>query len=116
MCERFDDYLIGRHFHTETDNRPLVSFLKQKTLSDLPARIARFQMRLMLFSYTIAYVPGKLLCTADALSRAPLSLSSTIIDSNLDSVEVERFAHSVLQGVPATPKRLEEILVAQVAN
>ena len=35
-------------------------------------RILRFRLRLTRFNYAIQHVPGKLLYTADTLSRAPL--------------------------------------------
>ena len=70
--EHFSDYLIGLKFHIETDHKPLVSLLGSKSLEDLPARIQRFRMRMMRFTYTISHVPGKDLCTADVLSRAPI--------------------------------------------
>ena len=71
--ERFADYLIGLKYHIETDHKPLVPLLSTKNLEGLPARVQRFRMRMMRFSYTISHVPGKSLCTADALSRAPLA-------------------------------------------
>ena len=40
-CERFSDFLIGKTFHIETDHKPLVSLLGQKTLDELPPRIQR---------------------------------------------------------------------------
>ena len=70
--ERFADYLIGLKFHIGTDHKPLVSFLGSKSLEDLPARIQRSRMRMMSLTYTISHVPGKNLCSADALSRAPI--------------------------------------------
>lgn len=38
-CERFSNYLLGRHFHVETDHKPLVPLLSSKHLDDLPPRI-----------------------------------------------------------------------------
>ena len=83
-CERFNDYLLGKHFHAETDHKPLVSLLGTKNLEELPIRVQRFRMRLMRFSYTISYVPGKKLVVADALSRAPVS-SSTHTDDEFQA-------------------------------
>ena len=60
----------------------------------------------MRFSYTISYVPGKKLVVADALSRAPVS-SSTHTDDEFQA-EVEMFANTVVQSVPATEKRLRK--------
>ena len=51
--ERFSDYLIGLNFHIATDHKPLVPLLSTKNLEDLPARIQRFKMRMMRFSYSI---------------------------------------------------------------
>ena len=59
-------------FHVETDHKPLVSLLGYKYLDELSARIQRMRMRLMRFSYTISYVPGKDLVIPDTLSRAPI--------------------------------------------
>ena len=64
-CERYSDLLIVKTFHIETDYKPLVSLLGQKTLDELPPRIQRFRMRLMRFRYSISHVPGKDLITAD---------------------------------------------------
>ena len=113
-CERFSDYLIGKQFHVETDHKPLVSLLGSKNLDELPIRIQRFRMRLMRFSYTISYVPGKQLVVADALSRAPLS-SSTPSDDDFQA-EVEMFVNAVIQSVPATEQRLKEIQETQEAD
>ena len=70
--ERFADYLFGLRFHIETYHKPLVSLLGNKNLEDLPARIQRYRMRMMHFTYTYSHLPGKDLCTADALLRATI--------------------------------------------
>ena len=70
-CDKFASYIVGLKFHIETDHKPLVPLLGSKHLDTLPPRILRFRLRLARFDYTIQHVPGKLLCTADALSRAP---------------------------------------------
>ena len=71
-CKQLADYLVGIQFHIETDHKPLVPLLNTKHLEDLPIRVQHLKMRLMHFSFTVSYVPGKHLITADALSRAPL--------------------------------------------
>jgi len=38
-CERFQDYLIGIHFHIETDHKPLVPLLSSKSLDEMPLRV-----------------------------------------------------------------------------
>ncbi len=110
-CERFSDYLLGMGFHIETDHKPLVPLLGSKNLEELPVRVQRFRMRLMRFTYTISHVPGKNLTIADTLSRAPTS-SSTTADDKLDS-EVQAFVNLVMESLPATEKRLQQIREAQ---
>ena len=71
-CERFQNYLLGRTFHIETDHKPLVPLMSSKNLEDLPLRVQRFRMRLMRFDFSISHVPGKNLVMADTLSRSPI--------------------------------------------
>ena len=105
--ERFQDYLIGLHYTIETDHKPLVPLLSSKNLEELPIRVQRFRLRLMRFSYTIVHVPGKLLCTADALSRSPVSTTSCS-DSKFQQ-EVDAYVNLLINNLPATDKRLTEI-------
>ena len=72
-CEKFSDYILGKSIIIETDHKPLVPLLGTKQLDSLPPRVLRFRLRLDRFTYTIIYVPGKDLHTADTLSRAPLT-------------------------------------------
>ena len=106
-CERFSDFLIGMHFHIETDHKPLVPLFGQKLLDELPVRVQRFRMRLMRFQFTISHVPGKDLVTADTLSRAPTAECTQ--DDRLLHEEAEVYVRYVLQSLPATEKKLAEI-------
>lgn len=113
-CARFRDYLIGITFTLETDHKPLISLLgTAKSLDQLPPRIQRMKMRLMGFSDTIIHVPGKELYTADTLSRAPVTNANFIED--LTGV-VDVFANVVMQGLPATDSRIEEIRQHQLED
>ena len=107
-CEKFSDYLLGKDFKVETDHKPLVSLLGSKNLDELPPRIQRFRMRLMRYSFTIVHIPGKNIITADALSRAPMSAGPTKADQQL-SEDTQSFVSSIIKGLPASEKRLEEI-------
>jgi len=113
-CDKFSDYVLGMQFNVETDHKPLVPLLTSTDLSKMPPRILRFRMRLMRYSPQVTYVPGKNQTTADALSRAP-SNNPTSSDSELVQ-EVESFASHIITGLPATPKRLQEIKDAQDAD
>ena len=110
-CERFQDYLIGKHFYLETDHKPLIPLLGQKDIHELPVRIQRMRMRLMRYSYSIAHVPGKLLYTADTLSRAPYA-QPTQNDHTFAS-ETISYVSMMTRNLPATDKRLEEIRMHQ---
>ena len=105
-CERLSDYLIGKPFHIETDHKPLVPLLGSKNLNEMPPRIQRLRMRLLRFQYSISYVPGKSLTTADTLSRAPVNQEQ---QWGLQEEEIALYAHSVLSEIPASDRRLEEI-------
>ena len=99
-------------FHVFTDHKLLVPLLGgQKNLDELPLRVQRFRMRLMRFKYTISHVPGKLLVTADMLSRAPADLGTTE-DEKLTQ-ETDIYVNMVINNLPATDKRLVEIKEAQ---
>ena len=107
-CEKFQTYLLGLNFTIETDHKPLVPLLSTKSLNCLPPRIIRFRLRLSSYTYSVVHVPGKLLYTADTLSRAPLD---SLID--IAEEEVEDFTSGVVAALPAGPDRLENYRQAQ---
>ena len=106
-CERFKDFLLGKQFHIHTDHKPLVPLLSHKNLDELTVRLQRFRMRLMRYQFTISHVAGKDLVLADTLSRAPVQ------DRRPEDAQLERetnaFVYQVLEGLPATESRLQEI-------
>ena len=106
-CERFEDYLLGIPFLIETDHKPLVPLLGNKSLDDLPPRILCFRLRLMRYTYVIMHSPGRSLFTANTLSRAPVSQPLTM-DKELQDV-TDAFVNIVMQNLPISEKRLEEI-------
>ena len=111
-CEKFANFILGKHIQVVTDHKPLVPLLGQKQLDNLPPRILHFRLRLDRYSYDITKVPGKELYTADTLSRAPISeLSST------DSTALEELAELCMMGaishLPASSQRLKVYREAQ---
>lgn len=104
-CEHFSDSLVGTDFHIETDHKPLVPLLESKDLDKLSPRIQRLQMRLMQYRYTISHVPGKNMATADVLSRAP----KKEMKDTKRGTELNLYANMVMDSLPATEKRLQEI-------
>ena len=55
--EKFSKYTLGKIIMLETDHKPLVPLLGQKSLDLLPPRVLQFRLRLMQFQYTIQHVP-----------------------------------------------------------
>ena len=113
-CERLADYLVGMEFHIQTDHKPLVPLFSSKHLEELPLRVQRFKMRMMRFKFTIGHVPGKNLIIADALSRAPGSIPS-MTDKALQQ-ETTAYVNSVMESLPASEERLQEIKQHQKAD
>ena len=112
-CEKFLDYVLGRQFQIESDHKPLIPILSTKHLDNLPPRVLRFRLRLAKFNYTIHHVPGKLMYTADALSRAPLVETDDPTDL---PDEVVTFIATVVSMLPATEQRLESYRQAQAQD
>ena len=108
-CDKFKDYLIGKHFCIETDHKPLVPLLSSKHLDNLPPRILRFRLRLMRFHYTVTHVPGKLLYTADTLSHAPVARPGKDFLE-----EVDGFIGGITATVPASVNMLQRYCSAQI--
>ena len=116
-CEKFSDYLLGLHFLIESDHKPLIPLLGSKCLESLPPRVLRFRLRLARFNYDITHVPGKLLYTADTLSRAPLPLSKEVSPPPFKSPEeVEAFIEGIISTLPASEFRLEAYRIAQQSD
>ena len=107
-CERFRNFLIGKHFQMETDHKPLLSLLGSQALDALPPRIQRIRMRLMRYSYSISHVPGKCLWTADTLSRAPIKREETPADKELFE-DTNIYVDMVLENLPASADYLGEL-------
>ena len=106
-CKKFSDYILGLPFVLERDHKPLVSLLQSKELPKMPPRILQFRLRLMRFSPTVQYVPGKHQTTADALSRAPVGTPQET-DTALIA-EVESFAMETMTTHLASAQRLLDI-------
>ncbi len=107
-CERFRDFVIGKHFEMETDHKPLLSLLGAQALDALPPRIQRFKMRMMRYSYSIVHVPGKSLWLADTLSRTPVKQSESQEDRELWE-DTNIYVDSLLENLPASTTYLGQL-------
>ena len=107
-CEWFSNYILEREFMIESDHKPLIPLLTSKALGNLPPRVLQFRLRLARLNYTAIHVAGKLLFTADTLSREPLTLTRVDSVSLELQQEVETFIESVTQTLPATLNKLDQ--------
>ena len=79
-CEKFAIYVLGKKFTIETNHKPLVPLLGNKSLHSLPPRISCFQLRLAHFKYEIFHIPRKSLVIGNTLSHSqsnPQTMMST---------------------------------------
>ena len=100
-CERFSSYIIGKHVQIETDHKPLVPLLSSKPLENLSPRVVRFRLCMMRFDYSVRHVPGKLLYTADALSRSP-NPEPPSTSQIISQAEVESYIDAIVAQLPAS--------------
>ena len=114
-CEKFSDFVLGKHILLETDHKPLVPLLGVKDLHCLPPRVLRFRLHLDRFSFDITHVPGKELYTADTLSRAPLHSKISIDSAELSELAELCVAH-VITNLPAGNEKLDSYRKAQSEN
>lgn len=113
-CEKFDKYLCGlEEFRLETDHKPLVPLINNRSLDNVPLRCQRLLMRLMRYRPEAVHVPGKTLLIADTLSRSPQTYTKEETDTHS---EVECYVATVMQGVPASPSRMQSIRLATAAD
>ena len=110
-CEKFSTYILGMKFLIETDHKPLIPLLGTKHLDSLPPRILR--LRLGRYDYDITHVPGKLLYTADTLSRAPVPTNEN--DSRLQE-ETDALMDLCVYHLPASKERLDEYRKSQATD
>ena len=113
-CDKFSVYILGKQFTVETDHKPLVPLLSSKQLDCLPPRILRFRLRLMRYHFAINHVPGKLMYTADTLSRAPTFVPGK--DCEVLKDDAELFAAQVIAHLPASKSRMDVYHLSQTSD
>lgn len=92
-CEKFYQFLYGKHVVVESDHKPLEAIMK-KPLNKCPPRLQRMLMRLQKFDLEVRYKPGKELLIADCLSRNFLPIDS---DLELSEQEIETHVSTLIE-------------------
>ena len=68
-CNRFHDYIFGKHVTVQTDHKPLVSIMA-KPIHKLSPRMQRMRMRLQNYDLSLTHIKGTMMFIADALPQA----------------------------------------------
>lgn len=104
-------YLHGLpHFTIETDHKPLVPILNYKPLIEMSPRIQSLRMKLLRFNFTAEHIPGIPLKDADTMSRVPVSTPT--LSDEIGEQDISAHVNLVLNHIPATEKRIQEIIDA----
>ena len=113
-CEWLSDYIVGIPFQLLTDHKHLVSLLSSKrAFDDIPPRIQRMRIRLLRFDYSVKYVAGSQIGTADTLSRFPLNHEPVLVDS---ADVVEQHIRHVVETLPITDALIDRVLAASASD
>lgn len=104
-CERFHQFMSGQAVNVETDHEPLIALL-QKPLNDYPLRIQRMMIWLQRYALNVMYTPGKLMYTADTLSRAvdPSERANTKLND-----DVKAYVDMITSALPVVDVKMELI-------
>lgn len=99
-CQKFHTYLYGVEFQLITDHKPLEVLYGPRSRPN--ARIERWVMKLMSYSFTVVYQPGRY-NIADILSRQPVKSQTEDAQSTLHQ-DAELYVRWV--AMEATPNAL----------
>ena len=70
--EKFHHYIWGQGVTIQTDHKPLES-IALKNLANASPKLARMQLKIQGYDFTVKYNPGKSISTADCMSRVSQS-------------------------------------------
>lgn len=105
--DKFYKYLHGRHFHLNSDHKPLERMFgeKQEIPKIAASRLVRWATQLSAFDYTLTYIPGSQNCIADALSRLPIRGTPTAFESQA-SQHVQQLMVETIENLSLTRNTL----------
>ena len=103
-------YVLGAEFTLQSDHKPLIPLINNKSLCDAPARCQRFLMRLARYSPRAEYVPGKYMVLVDMLSR-DVDVQSG--DDNDLLREINNYEIQLVSSLPISENKHSTILLEQ---
>ena len=109
-CEKFRIYLVGKKFKLLTDNKA-VEIIYKNPKSNPPARIRRFNLRLMDLEFEIQHKPG-IENMADYLSRHPLHVDETDRQTFL----AEQYIYFICEQNAPRAIRVEQLMEATLQD
>ncbi|KAF4527576.1 hypothetical protein B566_EDAN015817 [Ephemera danica] len=110
-CHKYHEFIMGKEFVVRTDHKPLVSIFGSKNLDDMTPRLQRLRLKLLPYSFTVEYVPGKEHHIPDWLSRSPPNVEPTVMEKYLIA-EIKHSGEFAVESLPVKDCRLEEIFEA----
>ena len=105
--KRFHFYLWGQKFKLITDHKPLLGlFTANKCIPTMASgRIQRWALILQAYSFDLVHCSGKLLGSADALSRLPLANKNECIPIPSEWIDTVEF----MENTPVTSKEIAKL-------
>ncbi|XP_053326251.1 uncharacterized protein K02A2.6-like [Spea bombifrons] len=104
-CNRFRQCISGQLVNVETDHKPLIT-LFTKSLNDCPLRIQRLMIKLQRYTLKVTFTPGKMMYTADALSRA---VDERAGQDDKVAEEIQAYVDMVTSAMPITDAKMQMI-------
>ena len=108
-------YLAGKHFEIHTDHKPLLGVVNGKNIDAINnTRLQRMLSKLIGYTFTLKWVPGKLNHIADALSRSPVFKPEDNTDVLVRHVTLEEPDPALKSLIEATTKddELQKVIEA----
>ncbi len=107
-CERFRNFLTGKHLQLETDHESLLSLPGSQALNALPPQIQHFCVHVMCYSCSMSC--AREVSTADTLSRAPVKKREMSAEKELFE-DTNIYGDLIMENLPASTADLDELRV-----
>ena len=119
-CTRFHQFVHGltdKPFNVLTDHKPLINIFN-KELNKCPLRVQRMMLSLQKYNFTLVFVPGKFMYTADVLSRfvdqaKNNSNAMLALDNNMSNI-VDNYVNLIVSAISVSmPKAMLDRLISE---